>query len=156
MAILLKPKDKPQPRKRRNRVRSKITKARRELEEALFGLLRPLIFARDGGACVACGGMDKLAMAHILPQGTYKRVRFEPDNIMTMDYKCHLGSDGWHKNPLKWRAWFEEKFPGKYERLLIADRCSPKVDVKYLISIWSNERVRALWLERCEDGEKEK
>lgn len=148
MTAFPKPKDQKRPRRAKKHVRSKITKARRELEEALFDLLRPLIFERDGNACVSCGGTTQLAMAHILPQGTYKRVRFEPDNIMTMDYKCHLGNDGWHKNPLKWRAWFDEQYPGKYERLLIADRCAPKVDVKYLISIWSDERVRALWQER--------
>lgn len=116
-----KPKHKPQ---------------RKNLVKRLNDLIRPHIFERDGNACVFCGGTTRLAMAHVLPKGTYRRLEFEPDNIMTMDYKCHLGNGSWHKDPKKWAKLFDEKYPGRHERLQIAARCAPKVDLKLLILVW--------------------
>ena len=69
------------------------------------------------------------------PKGKYPRLRFDLFNLMAMDFKCHLGNDGWHKNPLKWKAWFDAKYPGKYEELLVMDSVAAKCDLKLLLLV---------------------
>lgn len=126
---ILKPKD--QPRKRR--------KPSQKLRTELKGLIREHVIANAGYQCEFCGSTTNLQAAHILSVGAHKRLEFEPYNILCLCLKDHLY--GWHKDPGKYHRWLEEKFPGRYDRLLIASRCAPKVDVKLLLTVWrSNER----------------
>jgi 5-methylcytosine-specific restriction endonuclease McrA len=109
-----------------------------KLKQELDGLLRAFVLERDGHTCVRCGSTNKLQAAHILSKGTHPRLRFEPLNLLSLCVACHIF--GWHRNPVEFAEWLETKYPGRHERLLIADRCSPRVDVKCLLSVWRRLR----------------
>jgi 5-methylcytosine-specific restriction endonuclease McrA len=128
---------------KRTRVgKSDKVKERGGIEKECTSLCSTLVSARDG-CCVACGNTQGLMAAHILPKGTYKKLRFDLYNLMAMDFKCHLGNDGWHKNPLKWRAWFDAKYPGKYAELLVMEAAAKKPDLKELV-ICLRDEVRKM------------
>lgn len=104
----------------------------------LDALLSLYVRTRDGFQCNKCGKSNHLGAAHVLPKGHYKRLRFEPDNLMTLCWMpCH--ESFWHKRIHEARAWFDEKYPGRYERLEIASRCAPKTDLKLLLCVWRQE-----------------
>jgi 5-methylcytosine-specific restriction endonuclease McrA len=103
-------------------------------------LLRAYVLERDGHACVRCAAVEgkaTLQSAHVRSKGKGKRIRFEPDNLMTLCVGCHIF--WWHKSPHEAVEWFSAKYPGRYERLLVAERCAPKVDLKLLLVIWRKE-----------------
>lgn len=107
----------------------------------LDGLLRKFVLARECYACEKCGSRtETLQAAHVLSKGPSSRLRFEPDNIMCLCLKDHLYF--WHKSPHEAVAWFNEKYPGRYERLQIAARCAPKLDLKNLLVVWRAEVAR--------------
>jgi hypothetical protein len=85
------------------------------------------------GVCEKCGSARLLQSAHILSKGPYPRIRFEPYNLMALCGGCHVF---WHQRPKEALLWFEIKWPGRYERLMIADRCAPKVDLQLLLTVW--------------------
>ena len=125
---------KPGTRKRKkNRTRSKATKEKRAMEIELDKLLSHHVIERDK-ACVKCGSVKALQSCHILPKGRVPRLRFEPDNLMAMDTACHLYF--WHRSPHEAVDWFQQKFPGRYERLQIAASCAPKPDLQLLLTVW--------------------
>lgn len=131
---------KPVERKRRkNRVRSRITKEKRALEMELDALLSQFVRTRDGWKCVFCGSSDRPQAMHLLGKGAHPRLRFEPMNLRTGCYACHLGSRGWHNDSTPYWSKLE---PGLRERLEIADRCAPKVDLKLLLCVWRQEVAR--------------
>ena len=131
MPKFAKPKDQKQPRKRKNRVRSKITKARRELEKEADRLCREIVFKRDGNRCVKCGTDKALTPSHIRPRGKCPRLTWMVKNILTMCAACHL--EWWHKDPIAAIDWLRVKYPGRYEELLMWERIAPKVDMKETI-----------------------
>lgn len=95
-------------------------------------LVRQLVFARDGHKCVKCGKTEYLAPSHILSRGKYKRMRWVPDNILTLCNGCHIF--WWHKEPIAAARWLEEKYPGLADRLYLADSVATKIDLKNLIA----------------------
>lgn len=113
-------------RKKRPRVK---TSRRREMQE-LDLLVKQVCQERDGHKCVRCGATNNLHAAHILPKGLYRRMRFMPENVLTLCLKDHLYFA--HKDPLGFAAWLNAKFPSKYENLLIWSRQMPKLDLKQL------------------------
>lgn len=50
----------------------------------------------------------------------------ELDNIIRLCFRCHF--HWWHKNPLEAGDWFDEKWPGRKERLYENARNNPKRD----------------------------
>lgn len=131
---------------KRTRVkRSDKARSRAALIKELDKLCSTLVIARDR-ACVRCGGTKGLMSAHVLPKGMYPRLRFELYNLMTMDYACHLGNRGWHKDPLGSREWFHSNYPGRYDDLVVMAATAPKVDLKSLV-ICLRAEVRALDIE---------
>lgn len=129
---------KPTPTKRkRNHSQKNKTRELREMEIELDALLSAHVIARDGGICNWCEkGNRRLFASHVLPKGSTGRLRFEPLNLMSLCYGCHLGARGWHKDPMRAKEWFDGKYPGRYEQLQIAARNSPKVDLKLLLTVW--------------------
>lgn len=122
---------------------TKAQSRKRQISE-LDGLLRSVVLARDEHTCNWCGQSNRhwerplvLQSAHVLSKGPASRLRFEPDNLMTLCVACHLFK--WHRSPHEAVAWFNEKYPGRYERLQIAARCAPKVDIQLLLTIWRAE-----------------
>ena len=65
--------------------------------------------------------------SHILPEGKYHRMSVVVDNIMDQCARCHLS---WHENPLAQHKWFNEKFPGRYKKLLEMDKEFSKSIIK--------------------------
>src|ERR1700723_3384618 len=117
--------------------RSPKSQARKRQISELDGLLRQHVLERDGNVCVRCGRYPPtcvLQSAHVLSKGPASRLRFEPDNLMSLCIACHIFF--WHKSPHEAVAWFNEKYPGRYERLQIAARCAPKLDLKLLLAVW--------------------
>jgi hypothetical protein len=149
-SILRSPVDTTKPRRSASIIRTKIgksdkAKARGYLIRECDDLCSTLVIARDK-VCVSCGGSNKLASAHILPKGHYGRLRFDLYNLMALCFNCHLGNDGWHKNPLKWQAWFDAKYPGRKQELLVMEAAAKPPDLKELV-ICLRAEVRALNIE---------
>ena len=141
--MLLKPKDKPQPRKRRNHSRRDRTRSRAGMVRELDALARQEVFERDGHKCMMCSSEKNIQWAHVLSR-RHLAIRWNPDNAMTLCAGCHLF---WHHQPLAAIDWFRKNNPCKYETLLAAFRMDEHK---------TKVNVRALWLERCEAGEREK
>jgi hypothetical protein len=93
-------------------------------------LVRILVMHRDK-VCQRCGSSKSLAAAHLLPKGTYPRLRFELLNVIALCYRDHM--EFAHKNPIEFMAWLEQKFPGRGELLRIMARTSAKIDMKELL-----------------------
>ena len=108
------------------------TRQIRELDQ----LVGTYIKHEASGICAKCGNPRMLQSAHVLSKGPQSRLRFEPDNLMPLCGGCHLY---WHQRPKEALEWFDEKYPGRYERLQIAARCAPKLDLKLLLQIWRKE-----------------
>jgi 5-methylcytosine-specific restriction endonuclease McrA len=104
--------------------------SRRKAMQELDLLVKAKILERDGHQCVRCGATQNLQSAHVFPKGTHPRMRFMELNLLTLCLKDHLFFA--HKDPLGFAAWFNEKYPGRYEELLIWSRQMPKIDLKEL------------------------
>lgn len=128
---------KPTRKRKKNHVRSRITKGKRAMEKELDGLLRNFVLARALFSCEWCKKRDlPLFSSHVLPKGAYPRLRFEPYNLMSLCYACHMGNKGWHKDIMGAREWFDKEYPGRYQDLQIAARNAPKIDLKLLLTVW--------------------
>lgn len=68
---------------------------------------------RDG-YCQRCGKTENLQCSHVMPR-TFISVRWNPDNAITLCYACHIY--WWHKYPHDASAWFDSKWPGRYQRV---------------------------------------
>lgn len=79
-----------------------MTKSQKKTLQPLF---REVCFARDGYKCVRCGREDTLAPSHIYPKGHYRRLEFDPDNVVTFCFYHHIM--WWHKNPIEAHEWLE-------------------------------------------------
>ena len=132
MTAFPKPKDKPQPRKRRNHVRRDITRSRRAMEKEADRLCREIVYRRDGYRCVKCGTDKALTPSHVRPRGKCPRMTWMTKNILTMCAACHL--HWWHKDPIAAVDWLRVKYPGLYEELLMWERIAPKADLKETIA----------------------
>lgn len=78
--------------------------------DLLFGQL-----IRARGSCQHCGGTKNLQCAHIISR-TNKNLRWNPDNALCLDLKCHLY---WaHRSPLEFADWFQTNFPIQYAFLM--------------------------------------
>jgi hypothetical protein len=87
---------------------------------------------------VKCETMNRLTSAHVKTKGRYGLIRFEPDNLMALCWlPCH--DSWWHKDPADAMRWFNAKWPGRLERIEIAARCAPKLDLNLLLQIWRKE-----------------
>ena len=140
---LAHPKPSAKPRKRkRNHVRSRLTKDRRELEKQADALVREIVYHRDGHRCVKCGTDKALTPSHIRPRGKCPRMTWMTVNVLTMCAACHL--NWWHKDPVAAIAWLQVTYPGLLEKLLLWERIAPKVDMKELLISLELERA-----ERC-------
>ncbi len=102
----------------------------RSLRSECDGLVRELVLARDHHKCVRCGKTEKLQAAHILPKGHYPRLRYELDNILSLDVGCHLYFA--HKDPVGFTRWLEEKYPGRIDQLRVMAASAGRLDLKEL------------------------
>jgi hypothetical protein len=122
-----KPKNLPQRKRKKNRVRKKITVSKRKLTLLKDAEVRAEVFERDGNKCVRCQRTDTLAPSHVYPKGKYPRLRFMVINILTMCYGCHI--HWWHKNPIEASEWFLKSFPDRARQLSFLKDTAPKVEL---------------------------
>lgn len=102
---------------------------------------------RDKYICQKCGKKVEGQNAHgshILPEGAYPLMSAEVDNLITMCYYDHI--NWWHKSPHEASAWFDKKWPGRYQEL----RALAEEKRKHIVN-WEGE-----WNRIKEYGIKEK
>lgn len=89
---------KPTPLKRRRRIRAKSDRA--EIIARCDGLVKQLVVRRDGPNCRRCGRapgpgrVGAIHAAHIRSKGAHPALRFRPENVMLLCYRCH--AHFWH------------------------------------------------------------
>ena len=126
---------------------SKAKERARQIAE-LDKLVGDYIKAKASYCCEMCGKswppgqknptINRLTSAHVKTKGRYSLIRFEPDNLMALCWlPCH--ESRWHKDPQDAMKWFMAKWPGRIERIEIAARCAPKLDLPLLLMIWRKE-----------------
>lgn len=76
---------------------------------------------RQKGICVKCGRRKvdgwQIQGAHIFPV-RYGNTAADLENILPLCSYCHIfAKDSWHDSPLENWEWFNEKYPGRYEKL---------------------------------------
>jgi 5-methylcytosine-specific restriction endonuclease McrA len=64
--------------------------------------------------CQRCGTTENLQCSHVLPR-TFISVRWNPENAIALCYRCHIY--WWHKYPHEAVAWFDAKWPGRYQAM---------------------------------------
>jgi len=72
-------------------------------KKTLRQLQHDACLARDGNKCLRCPSKKRLAASHIYPKGMYRRLEYDPDNVKTLCYPCHIHF--WHKNPIDAQIW---------------------------------------------------
>lgn len=98
-----------------------------------------IVRERDG-KCLKCGSLSALQCSHVVPR-TYLSIRWDLSNAITLCYRCHI--HWWHKHPLEASRWFEDKWPGRYNELLVIANQHKKVDrVKLLSEL--NEKLKEI------------
>lgn len=94
-------------------------------------VFRQIILKERPNLCEHCRKKDgrQVYVAHILPKGTYPRLRYQRPNILLLCYWCHM--EWAHKNPLEFREWLC-KYKGEsiLNDLRLMDRMLPKMDLK--------------------------
>lgn len=105
----------------------KKARSRSRQEKDVDALAKKCLILLRGEACERCGKLPVFS-SHILPKGKHKRMRWMLENILLLCYACHMHF--WHKHPHAAVAWFDEKFPGRYENLQIWTRQMPPIDLK--------------------------
>lgn len=104
-------------------VRVKTKKARKpktertKLKEQLDKLSKQQVYIRDSYTCQKCGknnGTDYQA-SHVIPVSAGSKLRWDVKNMKVLCHHCHL--NWWHKNPMEAAAWFQWKFPERWEYL---------------------------------------
>lgn len=66
--------------------------------------------AKDGERCLKCGQTNGLSPSHIYPQGRYRNMAWEIDNVKPLCWGCHMW---WHLNPVESAAWLKTVLPKK-------------------------------------------
>ena len=111
-------------------------------------LAKKIAKTRDNWTCVTCGRQENIHGSHVFPEGKYRNMSADVDNIMAQCYHCHLSF--WHKHPTEAGQWFINKYPTRYEELRKRGRDSigQKVDwdtkLKDLQNQWKS-------IERCSE-----
>lgn len=120
--------------------------------QPLKDLAREIVLARDGYRCRRCGRGKQpgrgggLQAAHIFPKGQWKGMEFDLDNIITLcAYPCHLGSGGWHKDPLEAQRWAAEHLGQDFLdrlRMTAMARQNQRRDLKLIRIYLEQEKAR--------------
>lgn len=76
---------------------------------------------RDNYTCQKCNRSKKMGYqmhgAHIIPV-EYDGTAADPENILCLCATCHsVGRTSAHEDPVKFGRWFDEMYPGLYDRM---------------------------------------
>ena len=117
----------------------------RKLKQRLDLLVKEFAHERDGQICLRCKKSREqvvLQAAHVDGKGKYVRLRFEPDNILSLCYACHLH---WaHKQPREFTDWFRENWPNRNDKLDSLKHTAGKVNLKELLAEFEAGRFEEL------------
>jgi len=107
-------------------------------------LFRQYLLKTRPHICEWCRRSGKeLYVSHILPKGTYPKLRFADRNVLLLCYYCHMIK--WHRNPAKAHE-FMVMLQGKNykEELLFLNKIQQKHTMFYLKALkkWFEERKK--------------
>ena len=87
---------------------------------------------RDGGCVVGgCRSYHWLEWAHIHGKGAHPRLRWDPENAVTLCKEHHVY---FTRNPRVWVDFIAEHEPGLWEELLERERAAPRPDLEDIIT----------------------
>ncbi len=76
--------------------------------------------------------------SHIYPEGVYKSMSADVDNIICLCAICHVGgfwknskNPSWHEDPVYFVDWFKKKYPKRAKRLKQQTRTIVVCDMQY-------------------------
>lgn len=95
---------------------------------------------RDKNKCCHCGKTEALSASHVFPKGTYKRLRWDIDNVKALCYRCHM--HWWHKDP-EASDWFKAKYPERWERLKLLKDTAGYID-RFAIKLYLEQEIKRL------------
>lgn len=104
---------------------------------------------RDNYICQKCGAtgeQKQIQGSHIIPVKAGGIIAADPENIIALCAGCHKWSgDSWHEDP-KGQKWFDDKFPGLYEKLKAKHEVRPikKYEWLEILERLKNEQRRIL------------
>lgn len=114
-------------------------------------LAKKIAKERDGYQCQKCPRNKaqgwQMHGAHIMPE-TWQATCADPENIITLCAACHsMGGNSAHQNPIKFGRWFDEKYPGLYDRMeqkavAYSQNPFPKIDWDEVIAELKNNTHR--------------
>lgn len=110
------------------------------LQQECDKLFRRYILESRPSRCEWCGKIAPvLQVAHILPKGAYRKLRYEERNVLLLCFPCH--PPNWHLHPLE-VAKFIEEYKGRDYRLklLAINELKSKVDLK-MIRAWLKQEL---------------
>ena len=93
---------------------------RQILKAKLWEHCKRIIRARDENECQKCGKYisgSNAHTSHVIPKSYSLRMYYDILNLKLLCGNCHLR--WWHKNPLDASEWFKEKFPKRWQYLMI-------------------------------------
>lgn len=96
---------------------------------------------RSRGACERCGKTESLQDAHIIGRAKSLSIRWDFENHLCLCVACHIY--WWHKQPLEAADWFNEKWPGRYDKLNQKRQLISKVDVQGMY-LWLKKEAAKL------------
>ena len=119
---------------RKQRSQTTLTSLRKKCLE----LAKTLAKKSDNYTCVTCGRKTNIHGSHVFPEGKYRSMSADVDNIMAQCYYCHLS--WWHKHPTEAGQWFIEKYPIRYNNLKKRSLTPQKIDWQKKYEELSNTR----------------
>ena len=88
--------------------------------------------------------------SHIHPEGVYKSMSADPDNILCLCAKCHTGGfwknsnePSWHEDTVYFVDWFEKNYPERDKELKERKKHTVNCDEYY----WDNKlkELKQIW-----------
>jgi hypothetical protein len=83
----------------------------------------------QNGICEKCGRSREAGYvmhgSHIYPEGKYRNMSADLNNILCLCYYCHF--QWWHKHPVDAGEWFTNKYPERAKMLKTISQLNIKV-----------------------------
>lgn len=109
-------------------------------KKELNSLIHQILEKRDQ-ACLKCGNPEFQA-SHIYPKGSYRKLEFDPENIIALCYRHHL--HWWHKNPLEAHDWINETYPDRMKRLKLMTQSGAGTRNYKLLKVYLKNLLKTL------------
>ena len=111
------------------------------LRKKCVELAKTIAKTRDNYTCRYCGAKKpdvQIHGSHIYGEGTYHSMSADPDNIIALCAKHHVGGYwknnndvSWHESPMEMAEWFQTNYPELYKSLKERSRENIQADRFY-------------------------